>query len=241
MYSWLKVLFVLVLLAGCNNNSGSNNTVDGVGEEAPSPEVVASMLSLSELTVSQGAGMVTLSFKAMLDKASESEVTGDYLISSHSVSTTLASRAFGDDIIGTFTISVGATETTVTIEINDVGGNTGFNLTASNVQGAILDLAGASVDVTFIAPTPPLVPALSIVPTSVSEGASGSKNLSFTVTLDQVTTVDITVDYATANITATAGSDYTATDGTLTIPAGSVTATIDVPVKGDTLVESNER
>ena len=34
---------------------------------------------------------------------------------------------------------------------------------------------------------------------------------------------DVTVDYATSNGTATAGSDYTATNGTLTISAGDTT------------------
>src|SRR6185369_1241544 len=49
------------------------------------------------------------------------------------------------------------------------------------------------------------------------------------------------VDYATANGTATAGSgDYVATSGTLNFAPGDTTATISVTVNGDTLFERNE-
>ena len=51
---------------------------------------------------------------------------------------------------------------------------------------------------------------------------------------------DITVDYATSNGTATAGSDYTATSGTLTIAAGNSSGTFNVPVLADSLDENNE-
>ena len=40
----------------------------------------------------------------------------------------------------------------------------------------------------------------------------------------------MTVDYATANGTATAGSDYTAASGTLTFAPGTLTQTLGVPV-----------
>ncbi len=50
----------------------------------------------------------------------------------------------------------------------------------------------------------------------------------------------MTVAYATANGTATAGSDYVAKSGTLTFAAGTTQQTIDVTVNGDTVVEPNE-
>ena len=50
----------------------------------------------------------------------------------------------------------------------------------------------------------------------------------------------ITVHYATADGSATAGSDYTAASGDVTIPAGQTSATITVAVKGDRLPEPNE-
>jgi chitinase len=60
------------------------------------------------------------------------------------------------------------------------------------------------------------------------------------VTLSAVSGIDAVVGYATSDGTATAGTDYVAVSGTLTIPAGATTATVDVTVDGDTLYEANE-
>jgi hypothetical protein len=48
------------------------------------------------------------------------------------------------------------------------------------------------------------------------------------------------VDFATANASAKAGTDYRATSGTVTVPAGSTTATVSVPVLSDKVREANE-
>ena len=61
-----------------------------------------------------------------------------------------------------------------------------------------------------------------------------------TVTLSAASGKEMTVDYANIKGTATAGSDYTATSGTLTISAGDTTGTIGVTVLADTLDEANE-
>jgi hypothetical protein len=50
----------------------------------------------------------------------------------------------------------------------------------------------------------------------------------------------VTVKYATANGTATAGSDYTAASGALTFAPGQTSLTVPVPVIGDAILESNE-
>ena len=63
---------------------------------------------------------------------------------------------------------------------------------------------------------------------------------SFTVTLSAATSREITLNYATANGTATAGEDYTAASGSITIPANTTTATIDVSVLDDSLDEFDE-
>jgi hypothetical protein len=76
--------------------------------------------------------------------------------------------------------------------------------------------------------------------TSVAEGNSGTTVLSFPVTLSNPIDVAVSVDYTTQNGTAIAGSDYSAQSGTLTIPAGSTTGTIDITVDGDTAIELNE-
>jgi hypothetical protein len=75
---------------------------------------------------------------------------------------------------------------------------------------------------------------------TVTEGNTGTRAATFTVTLSVAYGQPVTVAYATANGSATAGSDYQAASGTLTIPAGQTTGTITVPVNGDRLAESNE-
>jgi serralysin len=81
---------------------------------------------------------------------------------------------------------------------------------------------------------------LSINDVSLSEGNSGTKNATFTVSLSQASSQTVSVNYGAANGTATAGSDYTATSGTLTFAPGVTSQTINVPVLGDTLNEPNE-
>src|SRR5690606_23063191 len=82
-------------------------------------------------------------------------------------------------------------------------------------------------------------PSLAINNASVTEGNSGSTNATFTVTLSAASGRVVTVNYTTANGTATAGQDYTAVSGTLTFNPGTTSQTIVVPVLGDTLDEAN--
>src|SRR5206468_2867515 len=85
-------------------------------------------------------------------------------------------------------------------------------------------------------------PAVSVAgPASpVTEGNSGTSSATFTVSLSAASPQTVTVAYATADGTATAGSDYTATSGTLTFTPGQTTKTVAVPVKGDTADEADE-
>jgi len=88
--------------------------------------------------------------------------------------------------------------------------------------------------------TVPVLPTLSVSDATVTEGQTGTAQLSFTVSLSQAATGPVTVNYATANGTATAGQDYTAKTGTITFAAGETTKTIQIAVNGDTAVEANE-
>jgi uncharacterized repeat protein (TIGR01451 family) len=84
------------------------------------------------------------------------------------------------------------------------------------------------------------LPSLSINDVSVSEGNSGSVNAIFTVTLSGTVSQTVTVDFFTANGTATEPGDFTAVNGTITFPSGQTSRTITVPVNGDTLPEGDE-
>ena len=81
----------------------------------------------------------------------------------------------------------------------------------------------------------------SVTAGAVTEGDDGTfVNAPFTITLDQAQTIPVTLDYSTSNGTAIAGSDYTPTSDTLTIPANTTTMQINVPVIGDTVFEGDE-
>jgi endoglucanase len=90
------------------------------------------------------------------------------------------------------------------------------------------------------APPPPPSPSISINDASVVEGRNSSRNITFTVTLSQATAGTVTVAYATANGTATNGSDYQAKSGTVSFAAGATSRTITVKVYGDRTKEPNE-
>jgi hypothetical protein len=79
-----------------------------------------------------------------------------------------------------------------------------------------------------------------ITGTSVVEGNAGQAVATFAVDLSMPSDGVITVDFATADGTATAESDYVATSGTLTFVAGVSHKTISVLVNGDLLYEPNE-
>ncbi|MEP6924897.1 MAG: FG-GAP-like repeat-containing protein, partial [Pyrinomonadaceae bacterium] len=89
-------------------------------------------------------------------------------------------------------------------------------------------------------PVAPIVPNISIGNVSLNEGNSGMTAFNFTVSLSTATTQNVTVNYATADGTATAPSDYQTASGTVTFAPGEISKTITVFVSGDTTVEPNE-
>ena len=81
-------------------------------------------------------------------------------------------------------------------------------------------------------------PAIAISDATVQE-AEGAV-LVFTATLSHASSRTVTVDYATSDGTAVAGSDYTAASGTLTFNAGDTSQTVQVTVLTDSEDESQE-
>ncbi len=112
-----------------------------------------------------------------------------------------------------------------------------FTYTVSDGEGGT-DVATVRITVTGKADAPP--PSASVSDVTIAEGNAGTTNLVFTVTLSGAATNVVTINYATANVTATAGADYTSTTGTLTFGIGETSKTISVPILGDTTDELNE-
>jgi hypothetical protein len=83
-------------------------------------------------------------------------------------------------------------------------------------------------------------PAISIGDVAVTEGDSGTHNAVFGVSLSHTSTSPVTVVYSSMDDTATAGLDYTAVNGTVTIAAGDASEPVAVPIIGDAVDEHDE-
>ncbi|MFN7929970.1 MAG: Calx-beta domain-containing protein [Blastocatellia bacterium] len=119
-------------------------------------------------------------------------------------------------------------------------------LTLTSVQAAdaatySVEVTGACTTVTQSATLGVTTPTLSINNVMKNEGNSGNTSFDFTVTLSPASTQTVTVNYATANHTATAPDDFTVIPSTpLTFQPNETMKTISVQVKGETTVETDE-
>ena len=80
----------------------------------------------------------------------------------------------------------------------------------------------------------------SIADVTLDEGNTGTTDFVLTVTLTGTYEFDVSVDWATRDGSATAPDDYTASSGTVLIPAGDTSGTLIVPVVADRIFESQE-
>jgi uncharacterized repeat protein (TIGR01451 family) len=116
--------------------------------------------------------------------------------------------------------SVGSITNQVSVSRTDPGANTNYN-TASAITAVI-------------------APSLSINDVSLFEGSSGTTNAVFTVSLWPPPGQTATVQFATSNQTAVAGTDYVGASGTLTFAPGMTNRTVAVPVIGSLLNEATK-
>ncbi|GAB2665017.1 reprolysin-like metallopeptidase [Arenimonas aestuarii] len=82
-------------------------------------------------------------------------------------------------------------------------------------------------------------PTLSLDDIEVTEGNSGQRTARFTLQLSAASASPVSVSLATASASATF-TDYVPRNFSLLIPAGQTAVTLDVGVRGDTLVEPDE-
>ncbi|HQS18297.1 Calx-beta domain-containing protein [Reyranella sp.] len=118
------------------------------------------------------------------------------------------------------------------------GGSVTFGFQAT--PGATGGTAATGLSLNGEGNEPPVLPTLTVGDASVIEGNSGTKQMVFTVSLSQAATGPVTVAYATADGTATAGQDYVAKSGTITFAAGETEKTVSVTINGDRVAELNE-
>ena len=195
-------------------------------------------ISINNVSVTERLGGTNAVFTISLFNPTRDTVTVDF-------STADDTARSGADYIsssGTLTFSPGTLTQTVTVRVLDDLLNEDaetFTVKLSNATNtdtnsplSILQGIGTIRDND--------IPRLNIGDISIEEGDAGQTNAVFTITLSTPSTRAVSVAYATANGTATAGEDYLAASGTISFPPGNTSATVSIPVLGDTKIEPNE-
>ena len=230
---------VVVRLSSASNAalSGGKATLDGTGTITDDDGTPTATLNLSASSITEKGGTSTVT--ASLNRASSQAVT--LTVAIEPVSPAVA----GDLTLSTnktLTIAAGATTSTgavtLTAKDNDVDApNKTFTVSANASGGGVATPSSLQLTVT----DDDAAPTVSVANASaVTEGNSGTVNMSFIVSLSGASGNAITVPY-TLTGTATGGSDYeTPASASLSIPAGDTSGTIVIKVKGDTVDEPNE-
>ncbi|WP_419746157.1 putative Ig domain-containing protein [Xanthomonas phaseoli] len=223
---------VISLNAGSGYTVGSPNSATGtiLNDDLPG-------LSINDVSVNEGnAGTTNATFTVSLSAPAGAGGVSFDLATADGTATAGVDYAASSL---TRTIPAGSSSATFTVLVN---GDTlaepdeTFFVNVSNVTGAtVSDGQGLGTIVNDDAQ-----PALSIDDVSVNEGNSGTTTATFTVSLSAASGQTVTVNYATADGTATAGSDYVARSGTLSFAPGVTAQGVAVTVNGDTAVEPNE-
>ena len=192
------------------------------------------MVSFSSPAYSSGEAGGSATITVTLSAASSVTATVNYATSDNTATA-------GSDYIavsGALTFTPGATSLTFTVPItSDTAqeGNETITLTLSSPVSATLGITNPAT-LTIVDDDNPTID-FSSAAYSVNEGAGTA---TITVTLSATPSLTVNVNYAASDITAIAGSDYTAVTGTLTFTPGVTIQTFTVPIVTDSLFENNE-
>lgn len=218
--------------AGNATNTGSFNARVIINRAT----TVEPTLSVNTVTVQEGnAGTTNAVFTVSLSPAADETVTVRYQTADGTAIAGQDYTATGN----TLTFAPGEISKTVTVPI--IGDLTDepdeyFTLQLINPTGAQTVFPRGRANIT----DDDIVPSISVTDATVTEGNSGTVNANFAVSLSGISGNTVTVNYATANGTATAPGDYTARTDTLTFAPGETSKLVTIAVVGDTLVEANE-
>ena len=226
------------------NLSGAQNAIllDAQGQGTITNDDAAH-LTINDVAVAEGnAGTTSMTFTVTLDSEVDTPLSVNYgtkngiaTVGDGDYAATTGTLNFAGTVGETKTISVSVNgdtkvelDETLLVDLSNVVAS-GRNVTLADSQGlgTIANDDGAT---------------LAINDVTVAEGATGTTNLVFTVTLASAVDTSFSVDYGTADGTASVtDGDYAAASGTLLFN-GTVgeTKTVSVSVNGDQLVELNE-
>ncbi|MFZ1401156.1 MAG: Calx-beta domain-containing protein [Candidatus Promineifilaceae bacterium] len=192
-------------------------------------------LTIADISVNEGdSGTTDAVFTVTLSPASSQTVTVDYA----TVAGTAVANNDYNTTSGQLTFTPGQTTRTIIVPVNgdtnDEADET-FTVNLSSASNAdIIDgvATGTIVDDDGLG-------SLTITDQTVTEGDVGTTIASFTVTLSPAAASTVTVNYATANGSASAGSDFGAASDQLTFAPGQTTQIIQVAVNGDNTDEGD--
>lgn len=189
--------------------------------------------SLSSVSLAENAG--TALIQVTLSAAAGRSVTVNY-------STSNSTATAGSDYTATnntLTFASGETSKTFAVAVlNDSldEADETLNLTLSSPTNASLGApAAATLTISDDDPLPTIQ--FSSASYSVNENAGAAL---ITINLAQPSGRTLTVEYATSNNSASAGSDYTASSSTLAFTPGETSQNFNVPILDDNVIEANE-
>ncbi len=240
--------------------SGPSATLNGAGTTFNAAINVIGQASSSATANAIAGGPYNVSATgAGISSAASFSLTNNKAATTTALTSSVNPSDFGQSVTFTATESSSAGTPTGTVQFKDNGTNLGSAValngsgvaqfsTSALTTGTHTITADYSGDANFLAGTGTLSggqvvkaqPSLSISDGFISEGDSGTKTLDFTVTLSAASNLTVSANYATANGTATSGSDYLATNGTVTFNPGVRIMTIGVTINGDVNFEPDE-
>jgi hypothetical protein len=193
--------------------------------------------SIEQASVAEGnAGTTPLIFTVRLSASYDAPVTVNY-------ATFDGNASAGIDYTptaGTLTFVPGETSKTVAVQVTGDTVYEGDEYFQLNLVDADAATIGNGTGYGAIVDDDPDTPQISISDVTTKEGNAGKTAFVFTVDLSAASSSRVTVNYATANGSATANGDFQATTGAVTFAPGQTSKTVTVQVKGDTTAESDE-
>ena len=222
-----------VTLSGAVNSQlaggGATLTATGRIEDDDAQPV----LSIGGGSLTEAAGGGDMQFDVRLDAVSGRTVAVQYAPADV---TATGGRDY-TALSGTLTFGAGTIVRTVTVPIIDDTLDEPEEQFTVTLQRAVNATVGTATGTGTITDND-AAPELSIGDGRLTEGAGGS--MRFAVRLDTASGRTVTVEYATADGTATAGSDYTSASGALIFLAGTTTAAVEVTILDDSEDEESE-
>lgn len=222
--------------------SPTNATIaDAQGQGTINDNDVIHAIAASITTVTEGdTGVQTVTFTISRTGATSQPTTIDYAFSGTAILNTdynnIGGTSGASATTGTVSFAAGETSKTITVDvIGDTLDETDnvLTVTLSNASVGTISTTAQSLTIT----DDDAAPTISVNNVSVDEGAGTT---TFTVSLSAASGKAISIDYATADDTATAGSDYTASSGTLNFAAGETSKTLTINIAEDSTDEINE-